>query len=276
VSAAAASASRAAPPASAALVRLAGAMAIAGNTVREAIRSRLLYTLLGFGILLIFAGVLLSSLSYVETDRILQDVGFGAMRLFGVAIGLFVGVGLIHKEVERRTVYTILSKPLSRSEFLLGKFFGLALTVWMQLAIMALAFAVVSRASGAPLGSAHAAAFLLLGVELLVVVAIATFFSAFTSPMLSSLFAGGLWLVGNLTRDLREIGSGSELASVREATAWLYRLLPDLASFDLRLEAAHGLPITATDVWLPLLYGISYSAVVLVLAVAIFERRDFR
>ena len=276
MSAAAASTSRAAPPGSAALARLAGPLAIAGNTVREAIRSRLLYTLLGFGILMICAGVLLSSLSYVETDRILQDVGFGAMRLFGVAIGLFVGVGLIHKEVERRTVYTILSKPLSRGEFLLGKFFGLALTVWMQLAIMALAFAVVSRAAGAPLGSAHAAALLLLGVELLVVVAIATFFSAFTSPMLSALFAGGLWLVGNLTRDLREIGSGSELPAVREATEWLYRLLPDLASFDLRLEAAHGLPITATDVWLPLLYGVSYSAVVLVLAVAIFERRDFR
>ena len=269
---------RATRPAAARLLlgRLGGVAAIAGNTVREAIRNRLLYTLLGFGILLICAGVLLSSLSYVETDRILQDVGFGAMRLFGVAIALFVGVGLIHKEVERRTVYTILSKPLSRSEFLIGKFWGLALTVWMQLAIMALVFAAVSRASGAPLGTAHAAACLLLGVELLVVVAIAIFFSAFTTPMLSALFAGGFWLVGNLTRDLREIGSGSELAAVREVTTWLYRLLPDLASFDLTLEAAHGLPITAADVWLPFLYGVSYAAVVLVLAVAIFERRDFR
>ena len=263
-------------PAARALTRLSGVAAVAANTVREAIRSRLLYTLLGFGILLICAGVLLSSLSYVETDRILQDVGFGAMRLFGVAIALFVGVGLIHKEVERRTVYTILSKPISRGAFLLGKFWGLALTVWMQLAIMAVAFAAVSRASGAPLGATHLAACLLLGVELLVVVAIATFFSAFTSPMLSALFAGGLWMVGNLTRDLREIGSGSELAGVREVTAWLYRLLPDLASFNLSLEAAHGLPITATDVWLPALYGVCYAAVVLVLAVAIFERRDFR
>jgi ABC-type transport system involved in multi-copper enzyme maturation permease subunit len=267
-----------APPglAAAALRRLAGISAIAGNTVREAVRSRLLYTLLGFGILLICAGVLLSSLSYVETDRILQDVGFAAMRFFGVAIALFVGVGLIHKEVERRTIYTILSKPLSRAEFLLGKFWGLALTVWMQLGIMAAAFAAVSWASGAPLGRAHAAACLLLGVELVVVVAIATFFSAFTTPMLSSLFAGGLWLVGNLTRDLREIGSGSELPVVRHVTVWLHRLLPDLASFNLSLEAAHGLPITALDVWLPVLYGAAYVAVVLVLAVAIFERRDFR
>jgi ABC-type transport system involved in multi-copper enzyme maturation permease subunit len=278
VSAAAGFGEVAAPPGPAVALRrrLSGISAIAGNTVREAVRSRLLYTLLGFGLLMIFAGVLLSSLSYVETDRILQDVGFAAMRVFGVAIALFVGVGLIHKEVERRTVYTILSKPLSRAEFLLGKFWGLALTVWMQLGIMAAAFASVSWASGAPLGRAHAAACLLLGVELLVVVAIATFFSAFTTPMLSSLFAGGLWLVGNLTRDLREIGAGSELPIVRHVTAWLQRLLPDLASFTLTLEAAHGLPITALDVWLPALYGASYAVVVLVLAVAIFERRDFR
>jgi ABC-type transport system involved in multi-copper enzyme maturation permease subunit len=251
-------------------------LAIAGNTVREAVRSRLLYTLLLFAILLICAGVLLSSLSYVESDRILQDVGLGAMRLFGVAIALFVGVGLIHKEVERRTVYTILSKPLSRGEFLLGKFAGLVLTVWMQLAIMGLAFAAVSVASGAPLGRGHGAACLLLGVELALVVAIATLFSAFTTPMLSSLFAGGLWLVGNLTRDLRELGAGSRQPGVELVTAWAHRVLPDLASFDLGTEAVHGLPLTASDVGLPLVYGAGYCAVVLVLAVTIFERRDFR
>src|SRR5262249_16640377 len=156
-------------PAAQALARLSGVAAVAANTVREAIRSRLLYTLLGFGILLICAGVLLSSLSYLETDRILQDVGFGAMRLFGVAIGLFVGVGLIHKEVERRTVYTILSKPISRGAFLLGKFFGLALTVWMQLAIMAVAFAALSRARGAPLRPTHPAPRPPLRLQLLLV-----------------------------------------------------------------------------------------------------------
>jgi ABC-type transport system involved in multi-copper enzyme maturation permease subunit len=251
-------------------------LAIGENTVREAVRSRLLYTLLAFAILMICAGVLLSTLSYVESDRILQDVGLAAMRLFGVAIALFVGVGLIHKEVERRTVYTILSKPLSRAEFLLGKFVGLLFTVWMQLVIMGAAFAAVAWASGAPLGRGHAAACLLLGVELALVVAIATLFSAFTTPMLSSLFAGGLWMVGNLTRDLREIGAGSELPEVRLATAWLHRLLPDLASFNLSIEAAHGLPLAPSDVWLPLVYGAAYCAVVLVCAVAIFERRDFR
>jgi Cu-processing system permease protein len=251
-------------------------LAIAGNTVREAVRSRLLYTLLFFAVLLICAGVLLSALTYVENERILQDVGLAAMRLFGVAIALFVGVGLIHREVERRTVYTILSKPLSRGEFLLGKFAGLVATVWMQLGVMGVAFAGVSLASGAPLDGGHAAACLMLAVELALVVAVATFFSAFTTPMLSSLFAGGIWMVGNLTRDLREIGAASHQPGVERATEWLHRVLPDLASFNLSIEAVHGLPIAASDVWLPLAYGVAYCAVVLVGAVAIFERRDFR
>ena len=250
--------------------------AIAMNTVREAVRNKLLYTLLFFAILMIAAGVVLSTLSYVEIERILQDIGFASIRFFGVAIAIFVGVGLIHKEVDRRTVYTILSKPLSRSEFLLGKYVGLVLTIWMQAAIMIAAFALVSLATGAPLGAGHAAAFALIGVELALVVAIATLFSAFTTPMLASFFSTGLWAVGHLTRDLRDIGANSDLESVRRVTALVHRVLPDLDGFDLTIEAAHALPLVASDVWLPAVYGAGYTAVLLVCAVSIFEQRDFR
>jgi ABC-type transport system involved in multi-copper enzyme maturation permease subunit len=255
---------------------LSSVMAIATTTVREAIRNRLLYTLLLFALLLIAAGILLSSLSYVERERILQDVGFAAIRLFGVAIAIFVGVGLIHKEVERRTVYTILSKPLSRAEFLLGKFAGLVLTIWMQMAVMIAAFIAVSWLVGAPLSATHAAAFLLISVELVVMTAVATLFSAFTTPMLASFFSGGIWIAGNLTRDLRDLGANAELETVRVLTQWLYRILPDLDSFNLTIEAAHGLPIAASDVWLAVVYGCAYAALVLVLGVAVFERRDLR
>ncbi len=249
---------------------------IATTTVREAVRNKLLYALLFFAILLILSGVFLSTLSYVESERILQDIGLGAARVFGVAIALFVGVGLIHREVDRRTVYTLLSKPLSRAEFLLGKFVGLVLTVWMQMGIMVLAFVGVSLATGAPLSATHGAAFLLLGVELAVVVAIATFFSAFTTPMLASFFTGGLWVLGNLSRNLRDLGAQSEVDAMRIATEWLFRVLPDLDGFNLGIEAVHGLPIAASDVWLPAAYGAAYCAVVLVGAVSLFERRDLR
>ncbi|MGH0028679.1 MAG: ABC transporter permease [Myxococcota bacterium] len=249
---------------------------LATNTVRESVRNKVLYALLFFAVLLIGAGVLVGALSYVESDRILQDVGLGAVRLFGVAIAIFVGIHLIHKEVDRRTVYTILSKPISRAEFLLGKFLGLTLTIWLQTAIMAAAFVLVSLLTGAPLGWPHLWFFVLVGMELALVVAIATFFSSFTTPMLAALFTTGTWAIGQLTRDLRDIGASSEVPSIQHATALLHRVLPDLESFNLSLQAAHLLPVAASDVVLPLLYGLSYLTIVLVAAIGMFDRRDFR
>jgi ABC-type transport system involved in multi-copper enzyme maturation permease subunit len=249
---------------------------IAANTIREAIRSKLLYTLLFFAVLMICAGVLLSTLSYVESERILQDVGFASIRLFGVAIAIFVGVGLIHREVDRRTVYTILSKPLSRAEFLLGKYLGLVLTIWMQMVIMVVAFCLVSFLTGAGLGAAHFASFALTGMELALVVAVATLFSAFTTPMLASFYSCGLWIVGQMTRDLASLGAQSELSGVKFATAAIHRVFPDLESFNLSTAAVHGLPFTSADVWLPTLYAAGYIVILLFMAVTIFERRDFR
>jgi ABC-type transport system involved in multi-copper enzyme maturation permease subunit len=220
--------------------------------------------------------LIVGSLSYVESERILQDVGLGAIRLFGVAIAIFVGINLIHKEVDRRTVYTILSKPISRAEFLLGKYVGLTLMIWMQMSIMGAAFAGVSFAAGAPLAWQHAAFFLLTGAELALVVAVATFFSAFTTPLLAAFFTTGVWVVGQLTRELRDIGANSESPIVENVTAIAHRLLPDLESLNLASEAAHLLPITQADVVLPLLYGLGYVTVVLLGAVFLFERRDFR
>lgn len=250
--------------------------ALAVNTLREAVRNKLLYTLLVFSILLILCGVFLSALSYVESQRILQDIGFGSIRLFSVAIAIFVGVGLIHREVDRRTVYTLLSKPLSRAEFLLGKYVGLVMTLWLQMGVMVAAFCAISWATGAPLGVQHAAAFGLIAMELALMVAVATFFSAYTTPVLASYFSVGVWVLGNLTRNLRDLGASSELESVRRVTAILHRVLPDFASFNLSVEAAHQLAIAHSDVWLPTVYGLGYTALILLAAVTVFERRDFR
>jgi ABC-type transport system involved in multi-copper enzyme maturation permease subunit len=250
--------------------------AIATNTVRESVRSKLLYGLLFFAVLLIGAGAIVARLSYVEGERILQDIGMGSVRLFGVAIAILVGINLIHREVDRRTVYTILSKPLSRGEFLVGKFLGLTLTIWLQMAIMGVAFVAVSLATGAPLGASHLVFFALAGVELALVVAIATLFSAFTTPVLATFFTAGAWMVGHQSRQLRDLGAGTESQAIEWATWLLHRVLPDLESFNLSSEAAHLLPVSASDWLLPTLYGAGYLALVLFAAVAVFERRDLR
>ncbi len=250
-------------------------LAVAQNTFREALRNRVLYTLLFFGVLLIASGIFLGSLSYVDSERIFQSIGLAAIRIFGTATAIFVGIGLIYKEIERRTIFTILSKPISRGSFLLGKYLGLVATIWLQVVLMAAAFAGVSLFVGAPFGLAH---FLQLGLllgELALVLAIATLFCSFSTPMLSSLFTTGLVVAGHLTRDLREIGARSELESVRNGTAFLYRALPDLQGFDFSLIALHGLPFEASQVWFPLAYGAAYSGILLLLAVCIIDRRDF-
>jgi ABC-type transport system involved in multi-copper enzyme maturation permease subunit len=250
--------------------------AIAANTVREAIRNKLLYTLLFFAIVLIATGVLVSTLSYVEGERILQDVGLAAIRLMSVGIGVFVGVGLIHGEVERRTIYTILSKPVSRVEFLLGKYVGLVFTTWLMLGVMGVAFAVVSLGYGAPLDGGHLTAFGLIAMELVVMVAIATLFSSFTTPMLASLFTVGVYLLGHLSRDLRQLGLQAQIDALKPIASFLFEVLPDLESFNVTTEAVHQLPIATSEVAWAVLYGFAYATGLLVFASYLFSRRDFR
>jgi ABC-type transport system involved in multi-copper enzyme maturation permease subunit len=249
---------------------------IAANTVREAIRNKILYALVFFAVLLIGVGVVLSTLSYVEQERIIQDVGLSAIRLFSAVIAIFLGVGLIHKEVDRRTIYTIVTKSVARWEFLLGKYLGLVATVWMQVAVMSVAFLVVSWLTGAPLYPQHFYALLLTAGEVGLLVAIATFFSAYTTPMLASFFTGGFYVVGHLTRDLKQLGSQSDAESVKAVASWLYRLLPDLESFNLTVEALHGLPVTPAEVGWPLAYGALYVVLVLIAGSVVFHAKDFR
>lgn len=250
--------------------------ALAVNTFREAIRNKLLYTLLGFGILMIGSGVLLATLSYVEVDEILQDMGMGAIRFFSAGIAIFIGIGLIHDEVDRRTIFTILSKPVSRTEFLVGKWAGLTFTVWLQLGLMALAFGIVSWMAGAPLGADHAVAIALIGLELMLLVAIATLFSAFTTPMLAALFSVGLWMIGHFSRDLRALGEQSDLESVSTMADFIFRVMPDFEVFNKTLEAVHGLPILASEIRMAIVYALGYTVCTLLLGSMIFSRRDFK
>jgi ABC-type transport system involved in multi-copper enzyme maturation permease subunit len=246
------------------------------NTMREAIRNKLLYTLLFFALVMIGTGVVVSSISYVEGSRILQDVGLASIRLFSTGIAIFVGVGLIHGEVSSRTIYTILSKPVSRAEFLVGKFVGLVMTIWLQLGIMSAAFVAVSLASAAPIDAGHAAALGLIGVELMLIVAIATLFSAFTTPMLASFFTLGIYVMGHLSRDLVQISERSDSKSMEMMSQFLYQVLPDLETFNLSIQAVHQLPISSSEIVWPILYGIAYGAAMLYAATLLFARRDFK
>jgi ABC-type transport system involved in multi-copper enzyme maturation permease subunit len=249
---------------------------LAANTFREAIRNKLLYTLLGFSFMMIAFGVALATLSYVESNEILQDMGMGAIRFFSAGIAIFVGIGLVYNEVDRRTIYTILSKPVSRTEFLVGKWAGLTVTMWIQLGLMAVVFSLVSVLAGAPLTLDHGIAIAMIGLELMVLVAIAVFFSAFTTPMLAAFFTIGLWLIGHLSRDLQALGQQSDLDSVSALSTFVFIVMPDFEVFNKTLEAVHGLPIVGSEIGLALVYAVGYTVCTLVLGSMIFSRRDFK
>ena len=250
--------------------------AIAGNTVREALRNRLMYAIFAVSTLVTLASVAISTLSYVEGTRIMQDFAFATMRMFTVGTAILLGINLLHREVERRTLYTILSRPLSRTTFLLGKYAGLVATTWLMLLCMAIVFGAVSWSAGATLHLGHVAAVTMLAVEMSIVVGIAILFSSFTTPMLASLFTISFYAVGHLSQNLLRLTSATDDPAVREIGTWLYRVLPDLQIYDLSIEAVHGLAIPAADLGWPVLYALAYASLLLLLASALFSSRDLR
>jgi len=250
--------------------------AIALNTFREAVRDKILYSLLFFAILMIGGSVLIADLTLGEYHKIIRDTGLAAISLFGLAIAIFVGIGLVYKEIERKTIYTIASKPVARWQFLVGKYFGLLATLATEVFIMAVAFFVTIKVMGGETNAALLPAIWLTFVEMAVVTALATLFGCFTSPMLSALFTVGLTLIGKMSQELLAIGQKSETELITVLAEVAYRVLPDLSRFNLRPQAAYGLEVEWEYVAYATGYGAAYSAALLVIAAIIFRFRDFK
>jgi len=250
--------------------------AIAQNTFREAVRDKILYSLLFFALVMIGSSVLIAELTIGEYGKIIRDVGLASISIFGLLIAIFVGIGLIYKEIERKTIYTIASKPVPRWQFLVGKYLGLLATLATEVAIMTVAYFAVLQAMGVGVTGAMVPAIWLTFVELAVVTAIAILFGSFTSPVLSALFTIGLTLIGKISQELMIIGERSESEGVRMLLAGAYRVLPDLARFDLRGPASYGTSVEWEYVAYATGYGAAYAAALLVLASLIFRFRDFK
>jgi Cu-processing system permease protein len=249
--------------------------AIATNTFREAIRDRILYGLLAFAILLIACSVALADLSIGQQERLMKDIGLAAISLIGVLMAVFLGVTLISREVERRTAYTILSKPIRRYQFVLGKYLGLVLTIGVNVAVMGAALAGLLAVYGWWQANV-AAALVLTMAELLVVAGIATLFSSFTTPTLSAIFTLGLFVIGHLTGTLRAIAERAPSGAGRLFAALFYRALPNLEAFNVKGRVANNELVSLAEVGLAGAYGALYLAALLALAVLIFERRELR
>ncbi len=250
---------------------------IAKNTFREAIRDRILYNLVLFVLLLTAAAILLGDLTDGQEARTIVNIGLNAMLLFGIFIAIFVGVGLVSKEIEKRTVYAIFAKPVRRSEFIVGKYLGLCVTLLVNVAVMGIGVSLALLYVGnSGLAASIWPAVYLIFLELTILTAVAILFSSFSSPSLSALLTFLVFVIGHLSSSLRDLGEtlGSAAASV--FLTGVYYILPNLSLFSFRTEAANAMVPNAAMLAGGTAYALVYTAVLLVITVMIFSRRNFK
>jgi len=252
--------------------------AITLNTFREAVRDRVLYNFIIFVLLLVASAPLFSQISIGMERLILVNVGLSSISLFGVIIAIFIGIGLVSKEIEKRTLYTILSRPVRRWEFIAGKYFGLMLTLVVNTGLMTLGFYVallISDRAFKPADAAMLIAVYFIVLQFLMVTAITLLFSSFSTPIFSAIFSFALFAIGTFADDLRNFAALAQGVTKWLATGVAY-LVPNFASLNVISRVAHDQHIAGKLVLYNTVYALLYSAAVVIVSVLIFERRNLK
>lgn len=263
---------------------------VAWHVFKEGARDRVLFTMVGFSVLLFGASLLLGQLTAGQDLKIIKDLGLSVIEISGVLMSVLIGVGLVAREIDKRSIYGLLARPVRRWEFIIGKYLGLLMTLAGNVAVMTVALYVVLgwmqwtaapvvRASWeAPaLDPAMLVAIVMLMGELAMLTAVALFFSAFSSSALwSTLFSLGVFVAGQFSGQLRDLASavGSRAAGAFGTVVGI--VLPAFGAFDVKAQVVHGLPIPLEFIGLTLAYGALYTAAVLIATVAVFNRREFK
>jgi len=256
---------------------------------KESVRDRVPYAMVVFAVLLIAASYLIGQLTAGQDMKTIKDLGLAALSIFGLFIAVFIGIGLVSKEVDRKSVFGLLSKPVSRTQFILGKYAGLVMTLAVNLGVMTVAyFAVLYYMNVTTAPGIRAAwpspamdprllvAIGLIFAELMLVTALALFFSTYSSPLLATLLTLGLWVAGHFNADLRNFENVVDNPVAIAIARGAYYVLPNLAPFDVKAEVVYGMPIAMRAVGFTLIYAVVYITLLLTAAVTIFRRRDFK
>jgi Cu-processing system permease protein len=248
--------------------------AIAKLTIREAIRNKILYLLLGFALLLISFSWIIGKLTVGDELKIVKDLCISSIHIFGVFITVFIGISLVFKELEKRTIYLVISKPIHRYQFLLGKFVGLALTLFGVLSVLVVGFYAILVLHGEP-SPRLILAFYPMYLEWLIVAGIAILFSSFSTPLLSTMLTFSAFLMGHLTESLLMLKDRltSKLADLLLNA--LFYALPNLELFNIRSQMVHNLPLPSGYLLTALLYWILYLGTLMLFAAFLFQKKDF-
>ncbi|AKV67065.1 hypothetical protein VL20_1939 [Microcystis panniformis FACHB-1757] len=249
---------------------------IAANGFREVIRDRILYFIGFFALLMAFALRLLPEIAVGTHQKIFLDLGLAAIGLLGVIVAVFVGTGLINKEIDKRTILVLIPKPLSRAEFILGKHLGLSGVLAVMLGVMLVIYLLMllgMKVSFQPLPLIVSVFY--LGLELILIAAVAIAFGVFTSSILATLMTFGVYLMGHISKDLIQLGIISKNPNILAITKNIYLILPDLERLNFRNEAVYGLLPSADVLIANALYSLVYTGLLLGISILIFSRRQF-
>jgi ABC-type transport system involved in multi-copper enzyme maturation permease subunit len=250
---------------------------IARNTFREAVRDRVLYNLVLFVLLITASAIFLGELTAGQESRTIVNLGLGAMLIFGAFISIFVGVGLVSKEIEKRTVFAIFSKPIGRGEFIIGKYLGLCLTLLVNVLVMGIGVSLALLfVGGINLVTSIWAAIFLIFLELTILTAVAILFSSFSSPALSALLTFFVFIIGHFSSSLRDFAENTGSAATKLFFNFLYYVLPNLSFYSFTTNASHGDFPPVSMLGGAVLYAVIYTGILLAATILIFSRRNFK
>ncbi len=251
---------------------------IALNTFREAVRDRVLYNLVAFAVLMCGTAILVGQISFGIEKLVVINLGLTAVSLFGVVISIFIGIGLVSKEIEKRTLYTLLSRPVRRWEFVVGKFVGLVGTLFVNTFFMAIgvmgAMLYVAHHFTKPDGWVLVAVYFIV-LQFVIVTALALLFSSFSSPLMSAVFAFSLFIVGAFAEDLRGFAGMTRGITRWIATGAAY-LVPNFSALNVITSVAHEQPVSGQLIFYNTVYALIYATMAICGAVLIFERRNLK
>lgn len=252
-------------------------VSIAKNAFREAVRDRVLYNLVLFVLLLVACAVLLGDLTDGYEARTIVNIGLNAMLLFGVFISIFVGIGLVSKEIEKRTVFAIFAKPVGRGEFIIGKYLGLCLTLAINVVVMGIGVSLALLfVGGGHLAVTIWGSIVLIFFELTIITAVAILFSSFSSPALSALLTFLIFVIGHFSSSLRDLAENLGSESAKIFFNAVYYLLPNLSHFTFVTNATYGEVPPASMIFGGIVYSIVVDLILVTASIYIFSRRNFK
>ena len=252
---------------------------VATNTFREAVRDRVLYNLVFFALLMMGTAILVGQISIGIEQSVIVSLGLSAISVIGIFIAVFIGVGLVSKEMDKRTLYALLAKPVERWQFLLGKYGGLVMTLTVNTAAMAVGLYLALWSVKHPLAKSDwyvLVAIYLILLKLSLIVALAMLFSCFTTPFLAILFTVGIYIAGVFAEDLRTMQAMDLSPATMRMLRGISYVLPNFENFNVTGAVVHARGVPAALVWQDTMYTVLYAAMVLVTAALIFSRRNLK